>query len=77
MARAPSLGRLIVLVIVLLVAEYAIVLATGDFTECDRTDCGPAWPAIQAIWFVLWGVFAVLVILAAFRWFRARRGHAS
>lgn len=69
------LGRLIAVVVVLLVAEYAIVLATGDFTECDRSDCGPAWPAIQAIWFVLWGVLAALVIYAAFRW--VRRRHTS
>jgi hypothetical protein len=76
MARAP-LGRLIALVVVLLVVEYAIVLATGDFTECNRTDCGPEWPAIQAIWFVLWGVLALLVILTATRWLRARRGQKS
>jgi hypothetical protein len=47
------------LLVVLLVIRYTLL--AGDYTECDRAECGVGWDIIYGAWRALGVLFLALV----------------
>jgi hypothetical protein len=66
------------LLVVLLVIRYTLLLLTGDYTECNRAECGVGWDILYGAWRALWILLLALVayglVTLVFRaWRRHRR----